>query len=107
MTSSTVRVAGTISILPRRPDRRYAVVTDNAETRRLQSDDRELSIVPVLTGSSILVAGETGSFGRAFIRHARQHLDTARIVVFSRDHRFDTNDQWMDADAIRENLGAL
>lgn len=41
--------------------------------------------MPVLTGSSILVTGGTGSFGRAFIRHALQFLDPARIVVFSRD----------------------
>lgn len=61
----------------------------------------------VLTGSSILVAGGTGSFGRAFVRHVRPHLDTARIVVFSRDHRSDTNDQWTDVAAIREILGAL
>jgi UDP-N-acetylglucosamine 4,6-dehydratase len=39
----------------------------------------------VLNGSSILVTGATGSFGRAFLRHALDHLDPHRIVVFSRD----------------------
>ena len=39
----------------------------------------------VLQGSSILVTGGTGSFGKAFIRHALDHLDARRLVVFSRD----------------------
>jgi len=39
----------------------------------------------VLAGSSILVTGATGSFGRAFLRYALNHLDPQRIVVFSRD----------------------
>lgn len=39
----------------------------------------------VLSQSSILVTGGTGSFGRKFIRYALDHLDPARIVVFSRD----------------------
>src|SRR5262245_58596142 len=39
----------------------------------------------VLTGSSILITGGTGSFGKAFLRHALDHLDPRRIVVFSRD----------------------
>ena len=39
----------------------------------------------VLTGSSILITGGTGSFGKAFLRHALDRLDPRRIVVFSRD----------------------
>ncbi len=39
----------------------------------------------VLQGSNILVTGGTGSFGKAFIRHALDHLDPRRLVVFSRD----------------------
>jgi len=38
-----------------------------------------------LTGSSILITGGTGSFGKAFLRYALDGLDPARIVVFSRD----------------------
>jgi UDP-N-acetylglucosamine 4,6-dehydratase len=37
------------------------------------------------SGSSILVTGGTGSFGKAFIRYALDNLDPRRIVVFSRD----------------------
>lgn len=39
----------------------------------------------VLSGSSILITGGTGSFGKAFIRHALENLDPRRLVVFSRD----------------------
>ena len=38
-----------------------------------------------LSQSSILVTGGTGSFGRAFIRHALDNLNARRVVVFSRD----------------------
>jgi UDP-N-acetylglucosamine 4,6-dehydratase len=41
--------------------------------------------VSVLQGSSILVTGGTGSFGKSFIRHALDELDPRRLVVFSRD----------------------
>ncbi len=39
----------------------------------------------MLEGSSILITGGTGSFGKAFIDHALEHLDPRRIVIFSRD----------------------
>jgi UDP-N-acetylglucosamine 4,6-dehydratase len=39
----------------------------------------------VLAGSSVLVTGGTGSFGKAFIRHLLDHEGARRIVVFSRD----------------------
>lgn len=38
-----------------------------------------------LTGSSILITGGTGSFGKEFIRYALEHLDPKRIAVLSRD----------------------
>ncbi|KKM21372.1 hypothetical protein LCGC14_1636170, partial [marine sediment metagenome] len=37
-----------------------------------------------LDGKSVVVTGGTGSFGKAFVRHALEH-GVARIVVFSRD----------------------
>lgn len=37
-----------------------------------------------LAGKSVAVTGGTGSFGKAFVRHALEH-GVARIVVFSRD----------------------
>ncbi len=41
--------------------------------------------VGVLTQSSILVTGGTGTFGVAFVRFALDHLDPERLIVFSRD----------------------
>src|SRR4051812_15686826 len=38
-----------------------------------------------LHGKSILVTGGTGSFGRAFARHALAELEPKRLVIFSRD----------------------
>ena len=38
-----------------------------------------------LRGASILVTGGTGSFGKAFVRYALDHLEPRRLVVFSRD----------------------
>lgn len=39
----------------------------------------------ILKGSSILITGGTGSFGKAFISYALEHLDPKRLVIFSRD----------------------
>jgi FlaA1/EpsC-like NDP-sugar epimerase len=39
----------------------------------------------VLQESDILVTGGTGSFGKAFVRYALDHLDPARLIIFSRD----------------------
>jgi len=39
----------------------------------------------ILEGSSILVTGGTGSFGKAFIRHVLDNFNPRRIVIFSRD----------------------
>jgi UDP-N-acetylglucosamine 4,6-dehydratase len=39
----------------------------------------------ILEGSSILVTGGTGSFGKAFIRHVLDNFNPKRIVIFSRD----------------------
>ncbi|MCS6711040.1 UDP-N-acetylglucosamine 4,6-dehydratase (inverting) [Brachybacterium sp. EF45031] len=39
----------------------------------------------VFSGSSILVTGGTGSFGKAFLREVLDNHDPRRVVVFSRD----------------------
>lgn len=39
----------------------------------------------ILEGSSILITGGTGSFGKAFIRYALDNLNPRRLIVFSRD----------------------
>jgi len=39
----------------------------------------------VLRGASVMVTGGTGSFGKAFLSYALEHLDPHRLVVLSRD----------------------
>lgn len=39
----------------------------------------------VLSGSSILITGGTGSFGKAFLRHVLDEINPQRVVIFSRD----------------------
>ena len=41
--------------------------------------------MPLLQRSSLLITGGTGSFGKSFVRYALDHLDPARLVIFSRD----------------------
>src|SRR6185503_16770116 len=41
--------------------------------------------ISILEGSSILVTGGTGSFGKAFVRHALDTFDPRRVVIYSRD----------------------
>ncbi len=61
----------------------------------------------ILTGSDILVTGGTGSFGRAFIRHALERLDPRRIIVFSRDElkQWEVRAQFGDDPRLRFFLG--
>jgi len=60
-----------------------------------------------LTQSSILVTGGTGSFGRAFIRHALDCLDPRRVVVFSRDElkQYEMRAEFGDDPRLRWFLG--
>ncbi len=61
----------------------------------------------VLQGSDILVTGGTGSFGKAFIRHALDHLDPHRLVVFSRDElkQYELRQLFDDDNRLRWFLG--
>ena len=61
----------------------------------------------ILEGSSILVTGGTGSFGRAFTRYALDHLDPRRLIVYSRDElkQFDARRDFDDDPRIRWFLG--
>ncbi|MDF5751400.1 UDP-N-acetylglucosamine 4,6-dehydratase (inverting) [Spongiactinospora sp. TRM90649] len=61
----------------------------------------------VLTGSSILITGGTGSFGKAFIRYALDRLAPRRLVVFSRDElkQYEARQQFGDDDRLRWFIG--
>jgi UDP-N-acetylglucosamine 4,6-dehydratase/5-epimerase len=65
--------------------------------------------VSVLSGSSILVTGATGSFGKAFLNYALTHLDPQRIVVFSRDElkQYELRQMFGDDPRLRFFLGDI
>ncbi|MDQ4145829.1 MAG: UDP-N-acetylglucosamine 4,6-dehydratase (inverting) [Actinomycetota bacterium] len=55
----------------------------------------------------ILITGGTGSFGRAFIKYALEHLNPARLVVFSRDElkQYETRQLFDDDPRLRFFVG--
>lgn len=61
----------------------------------------------ILQGSSILITGGTGSFGKAFIRHALDNLDPRRLIVFSRDElkQFECRAMFGDDPRLRWFIG--
>jgi len=63
----------------------------------------------VLRGSSILITGGTGSFGKAFIRYVLDHLHPDRIAVFSRDElkQFEMRGDFTGDQRLRWFLGDI
>lgn len=61
----------------------------------------------ILEGSSILVTGGTGSFGKAFIRAVLDDLDPKRVVIFSRDElkQWEVRQQFADDPRLRWFIG--
>lgn len=61
----------------------------------------------VLKGSSILVTGGTGSFGKAFIRHVLDHLEPRRVIIYSRDElkQFEARQLFNDDPRLRWFIG--
>jgi UDP-N-acetylglucosamine 4,6-dehydratase len=65
--------------------------------------------VSVLQGSSILVTGGTGSFGKSFVRYALDELDPRRLVVFSRDElkQYEVRQLFNDDKRLRWFIGDI
>ena len=63
----------------------------------------------ILQGSSILVTGGTGSFGRTFVRTLLDEYDPGRIVIFSRDElkQYDMRMASEDDSRVRYFLGDI
>ena len=63
----------------------------------------------VLEGSSILITGGTGSFGKAFIRYALDNLNPSRIVIFSRDElkQYEARQLFNDDPRLRWFIGDI
>jgi UDP-N-acetylglucosamine 4,6-dehydratase len=62
-----------------------------------------------INGSSILVTGATGSFGKAFLGYALANLDPHRIVVFSRDElkQYEVRQMFGDDPRLRFFIGDI
>jgi len=60
-----------------------------------------------LEGSSILVTGGTGSFGKAFVRHVLDNYDPRRLVILSRDElkQYDARRLFDDDPRLRWFIG--
>lgn len=60
-----------------------------------------------LAGSSILVTGGTGSFGKAFITRLLQDVDPKRVVIYSRDElkQWEVRQQFGDDPRLRWFIG--
>ena len=63
----------------------------------------------LLTGSSVLVTGGTGSFGKALSRKLLDDYDPARMVIFSRDElkQYDMRQSYGDDPRVRFFLGDI
>lgn len=63
----------------------------------------------VLSGSSILVTGGTGSFGKAFIREVLDNHDPRRIVIYSRDElkQYEVRQLFNDDPRLRWFIGDI
>jgi UDP-N-acetylglucosamine 4,6-dehydratase len=65
--------------------------------------------VSFLSGSSLLITGGTGSFGKAFIQHALDNLNPKRIVIFSRDElkQYEARQLFKDDSRLRWFIGDI
>ena len=63
----------------------------------------------VLSGSSILVTGGTGSFGKAFIRELLDNHDPRRVVIYSRDElkQYECRQLFNDDSRLRWFIGDI
>jgi UDP-N-acetylglucosamine 4,6-dehydratase len=69
----------------------------------------EKGTVSVFKGTSILITGGTGSFGKAFLKQVLLDHDPARVVIFSRDElkQYEMRQTWGDDPRVRFFLGDI
>jgi UDP-N-acetylglucosamine 4,6-dehydratase/5-epimerase len=65
--------------------------------------------VSILNGSSILITGGTGSFGKALIDYALKNLNPSRIAIFSRDElkQYEVRQKFNDDQRLRWFIGDI
>ncbi len=63
----------------------------------------------ILEGSSILITGGTGSFGKAFLQQLLETRNPERVVIFSRDElkQYDMRQIWGDDPRVRFFIGDI
>lgn len=63
----------------------------------------------IFEGSSILITGGTGSFGKAFLQQILDTQNPARVVIFSRDElkQYEMRQTWGDDPRVRFFLGDI
>ena len=63
----------------------------------------------ILEGSSILITGGTGSFGKAFLQQVLETRNPERVVIFSRDElkQYDMRQIWGDDPRVRFFIGDI
>ena len=68
-----------------------------------------LSTMAILDGSSVLITGGTGSFGKAFLRHLLEDCSPARVAIFSRDElkQYEMRQTWGDDPRVRFFIGDI
>ncbi len=65
--------------------------------------------MPIFDGSSVLITGGTGSFGKAFLRTILDTRNPARVVIFSRDElkQYEMRQTFGDDPRVRYFLGDI
>jgi UDP-N-acetylglucosamine 4,6-dehydratase len=65
--------------------------------------------VAIFEGSSVLITGGTGSFGKAFLKQVLETRNPARVVVFSRDElkQYEMRQVWGDDPRVRFFIGDI
>jgi len=66
-------------------------------------------VIAILEGSSILITGGTGSFGKAFIRRVLDDFNPSRVVIYSRDElkQYEVRQKFNDDSRLRWFLGDI
>jgi UDP-N-acetylglucosamine 4,6-dehydratase len=65
--------------------------------------------VAIFEGSSVLITGGTGSFGKAFLQRLLETRNPARVVIFSRDElkQYEMRQTWGDDPRVRWFIGDI
>jgi len=66
-------------------------------------------VISILEGSSILITGGTGSFGKALISDLLENLDAKRVVIYSRDElkQYEVRQSFADDPRLRWFIGDI